>query len=928
MEAVDRIMVNTSPVPELRSFVVEFLIEGFELLGLEQVQLHLADNYLETTVSYLSMYEQLLGPFPYAKFALVENFWETGYGMPSFTLLGPKVIRFPFILHSSYPHELLHNWWGNGVYVDYDGGNWCEGLTVYLADHLIKEQRNQAVQYRRNSLQVFADFVNADNDFPLTKFTRRTDSVTSSIGYNKAMMLWHMLRLELGDTVFLEGLKRFYRDNLFRRADYQDLRQAFETVTGQDLSPFFNQWLDRTDAAELAIIGARVEQEESGFRLFFTLVQNQEETPFRLTVPVAVTTADQHSAQIHLFEMTERRQDYSFSLQAKPLRLDVDPRFDLFRRLHNLETPPALSRVFGAPEALILLPSQADPDMAKGYRNLAETWGGAEQGPITIRLDNEIEILPTDRPVWVFGQENIHRATVGQTLTPYGVVMSESKIYMAGSEMMLEKHSLVAAGRNANNPKQIVVWLHADRVAALNGLGRKLPHYRKYSYLAFEGDEPVNVLKGQWPAVNSPMSVSLVTSDAEEATELPDLQLPPEKALIEPTPVFSAQAMMKHVEYLASSELEGRGLGSAGLDQAARYIAARFEEAGLKPAADDSTFFQSWEATAGPDESPATLRNVLAVLPGSNQDWGAQSVVVCAHYDHLGRGWPDVHQGDEGKIHFGADDNASGIAVLLELAAFMAKGAPPERNIVFAAFTGEENGRLGSKYYVQNMHRFPIGKIMCAINLDTVGRLNESKILILNSSTAGEWPHIFRGIGFVTGLEIDLSPQNLDSSDQISFIEKGIPALQIFSGAHQDFHRPTDTPDKIDAHGMAKIATATRELLVYLAARGEPLTASLHTTTSTYGKSKRGSRRVSTGIIPDFAFAGDGVRVDEAAPDSPASKAGLMKGDVIIAVDDSPVASLKSYSDILKTKEAGDTIKVRFRRGDQEKTVSVTLAPR
>ena len=104
----------------------------------------LARKYLDATAQYLEMYRQLIGPYPYGKFALVENFWETGYGMPSFTLLGPQVIRFPFILHSSYPHEILHNWWGNSVFVDYEKGNWCEGLTAYLADHLVQEQRGWA----------------------------------------------------------------------------------------------------------------------------------------------------------------------------------------------------------------------------------------------------------------------------------------------------------------------------------------------------------------------------------------------------------------------------------------------------------------------------------------------------------------------------------------------------------------------------------------------------------------------------------------------------------------------------------------------------------------------------------------------------------------------------------------------------------------
>ncbi len=154
----------------------------------------IANKYLEVTEQYMKMYQDMIGPYPYTKFALVENFWETGYGMPSFTLLGEKVIRFPFILHSSYPHELLHNWWGNSVYVDFETGNWCEGITAYEADHLIKEQRGQGEAYRRSTLQKFTNVVDKTNDFPVNKFLSRHDAASASIGYGKSLMMWHMLR--------------------------------------------------------------------------------------------------------------------------------------------------------------------------------------------------------------------------------------------------------------------------------------------------------------------------------------------------------------------------------------------------------------------------------------------------------------------------------------------------------------------------------------------------------------------------------------------------------------------------------------------------------------------------------------------------------------------------------------------------------------
>ena len=154
----------------------------------------LAGRYLDATKRYLELYNGMLPAYPYASFALVENFWETGYGMPGFTLLGPQVIRFPWILTSSYPHELLHNWWGNSIYIDAATGNWCEGLTAYMADHLFAEQRGEGATYRRATLKKFSDLVKTGNDFPLADFGSRQSAASEAVGYGKSLMLFHMLR--------------------------------------------------------------------------------------------------------------------------------------------------------------------------------------------------------------------------------------------------------------------------------------------------------------------------------------------------------------------------------------------------------------------------------------------------------------------------------------------------------------------------------------------------------------------------------------------------------------------------------------------------------------------------------------------------------------------------------------------------------------
>jgi hypothetical protein len=172
------------------------------LVYLRQKDDALAAKYLQATAQYVEMYRGLIGPYPYGKFALVENFWETGYGMPSYTLLGPQVIRFPFILTSSYPHEILHNWWGNSVFVDYESGNWCEGLTAYMADHLIQEQRGAGEDYRRDTLQKYRSYVREGRDFPLTEFRSRHSAATEAVGYGKTLM---------SSTCSASGRRRHFR---------------------------------------------------------------------------------------------------------------------------------------------------------------------------------------------------------------------------------------------------------------------------------------------------------------------------------------------------------------------------------------------------------------------------------------------------------------------------------------------------------------------------------------------------------------------------------------------------------------------------------------------------------------------------------------------------------------------------------------------
>jgi aminopeptidase N len=901
----------------------------------------IAAKYLEATAQYLEMYRQLIGPYPYKKFALVENFWETGYGMPTFTLLGKEIIRFPFIINSSYPHEILHNWWGNSVFVDYESGNWCEGLTAYLADHLIQEQRGTGDEYRRSTLQKYRDYVKDGRDFPLTAFRSRESASTEAVGYGKALMAYHMLRLQVGDDAFRKIIARFYKDFAGRRASFTDFRRTAEAVAGKDFTRFFGEWIGRAGAPALGVrvTGVRRDPATRGFVVDGAIRQTQAGLPFAVDVPVVVQTEKGVVRQVVHLGAVERT--FSIAAPDSPVVVHVDPRFDVFRKLDPRETPPSIGQIFGEPRILAVLPASAPPAEQQAWRELFKGWQSGSHA-IEVKLDSELAELPRDRAAWIVGRGNRFASRIFKS--GGGMTVSADGVEVDGEKMALAGHTLVLTARHPQNLEKAIGFLAADPIAAFPGLGRKLPHYGKYSYLGFEGSEPVNVIKGQWQESDSPLRMD-VRAQAARVAEVAPAALPrlaalpadPRRALAELPPAFSQKALADHVGFLADPAREGRGPGSAGHQAAAEYIAERFKAYNLAPGGANGSYLQPFTMKVGPSGEAKTVANVVGYIPGTRPDWASQSVVVSAHYDHLGLGWPDVHKGDEGKMHAGADDNASGVAVLLELAHVLSAAEKPQRTIVFVAFTGEEAGLAGSKFFVEQGERFPVSQVIGAINLDTVGRLNDQRLSVIGTGTATEWQHIFRGASFVTGVESRNIPEAMQASDQVSFVQKGVPAVQIFTGANADYHRPSDTVDKIDGAGLVKVATFTREGVVYLAERAEPLTNTISpagaTAPSTASGQKpaaaaSGTRRVSFGTVPDFAFEGPGVRVGGVVAGSPAEKAGLREGDVIRAIDGKAVANLQAFSAMLGALSPGQTVTATVVRAGKDVALSVTLSER
>ncbi len=476
----------------------------------------LAEKYLSVTEQYIDLYGRMIGEYPYRKFALVENFLQTGYGMPSFTLLGNRVIRLPFIPYTSYPHEILHNWWGNGVYIDFASGNWAEGLTSYLADHLLKEQRGEGANYRRDALQKYADYVSEQKEFPLNEFRGRHSQASQAIGYGKVMMFFHQLRQLLGDKTFVDGLRLFYRDNRFKIAGYQQLRKAFEQVSGKDLSPMFEQWLNRTGAPELEVTAITVTQDKDRYQLSLQLTQRQADDAFVLSIPVWVKTESEAGLYMKRIQMTSKQQDFTFSLENQPLALAVDPQFDVFRRLDDSEIPSSMGQLFAADDVLIVLSSGEEQKMTEAYTRLATNWTANRPGSKVVR-DDQIRQLPQDRMVWLFGQHNRFAGQLASLADTNQVSINGNSLSVYGNDYDRKTHSYAITVSNTGKPaassRQTIGWLSADSVASLTGMARKLPHYGKYSYLVFLGAQTVNVLKGQWDTSDSAMRLTL--PDAE-----------------------------------------------------------------------------------------------------------------------------------------------------------------------------------------------------------------------------------------------------------------------------------------------------------------------------------------------------------------------------------------------------------------------------
>ncbi len=375
--------------------------------------------------------------------------------------------------------------------------------------------------------------------------------------------------------------------------------------------------------------------------------------------------------------------------------------------------------------------------------------------------------------------------------------------------------------------------------------------------------------------------------------------------------------------YLASDYLEGREAGSKGEMLAAEYIARRFEEIGLVPKGDNKGWIQVFDFKYNPNPHAATGgesrqgRNVVGYLDNKAKT----TVVIGAHFDHLGKGAFGSRHTGEPAIHNGADDNASGVAALLYLAQQLKSSKAKKNNYLFIAFSAEELGLVGSKAYV-NGSAFNAAGINYMLNMDMVGRLNEESVISVNGAgTSPVWKEILPKIT-AGNLNVKTTDSGIGPSDHTSFYLKDIPALHFFSGQHTDYHKPEDDAGLINFEGIKRIGDFMLALVESLDKTGKLA----FTKTKDEQEGKQAARyKVSLGVMPDYVYDGEGMRIDDVISGRAAETAGLKKGDVIIAIGEVKVSDIYGYMEGLSKFNAGDKTTVTVKRGEEVVKVEVTF---
>ncbi len=879
---------------------------------------------LDSVEEYLVLYEKVLGPYPHGKFDVVENFFSTGYGMPSATLLGGDVLQHMGMMAQRaggrippgyIDHELVHCWWGNGVFVDYDHGNWCEALTSYCSNYLRKEWESDAegARHRRGTRARFAARVSPEKDYPLRRFTGKTEDFENDIGYGKGSMVFHMVRRAVGDGAFFGALQDLTKGFAGKRASWDDLRGCFEKRSGRNLRRLFDAGLDRTGAPVMALEGCAAAAGAGGWTVTGKVVQRG--IPWPLTVPVVVeTTSGRETATV---DAVEAETGFSIRTTALPLRVLLDPDSEVWRGYAPGEAPAMLDSALHDAAGLDCLLST--PNSGIAYAPVVEAVQ-ARGVVVWTPKTGEPELSGT-RSTLVLG----HLATGGTMATALQVfrplLRVDGETLQVGNERFEGPDvSLLASIRNPADPRRTITIYGGMSDAALSGARR----------IFFYGGDGVVVFKAGRPVLR-------LEPEGEESSRA--------SLLATALPGASEVRAMALVEALCSRPCEGRLAGSEEGRAAMDLLVDALRSDGLAVRLLPFSFpVADWDGTSclglgegkeapltgvpfcfsppvpewrpyvtlsvepdtaiegflsslreiveggaegvlvvGPPDPPAALAdylvhpsrlpdaekakaphpplavegrrarllppgfevkvpvvylgqekarswrpvvirspvartvvesaNLVAVIPGTDPTLAGEAVLLGAHHDHLGPGFP------------GANDDASGVAAVREAARLLlAARESLRRPVVVALFGAEEWGLRGSAALAAAPPAgFP--RVAAVLNLDTVGQKGVPAVNVVGTSVYPSLGSLasrcLLGAGLETGRNIDKFAFAW-GSDHYSFHRAGVPAVDLFSAEYRTMHTAGDAPQTVDPGKVASLARAAAAFALSVSREGLP----------------------------------------------------------------------------------------------------------
>jgi aminopeptidase N len=520
----------------------------------------LSEIFLNAAEEYLSIYSGLLGPYPYKKFDIVQNFFSTGYGIPTFTLLSPDAIRQgkEFLRPGALDHEIVHSWWGHAVSVKLGTGNWVEALTSYCTNYFYKELKmgeEAARKHRQDILQKYAIQVSPSKDHPLRRFEGKEDEAGAQVGYGKGSMVFHMLRMLVGKDLFFETLRRFAVTYRGKQAAWTDIQDVFEKADGRKLDGFFSQWLDRPGGPRLRLEDIHYQITDKGYRISGEVVQEGE--GYELSVVLRID--DGVEVKTLPLDTLVPRTLFSIEVPRIPVKVDIDPDAHLFRKLDPGEILPCLNAFLEEDKKIFILPGQGDEESREIYRTLAQMALDKKGGKLLFTKDVREEDI-VNSSLMLLG-ESYREPIFSKLLSklPHPIVHKEGSFWINGKKVGAEDESFLITFPHPLSPGRWVTLFFGLSSASLSR-ARYVFFYGWDSYLLFRNGRPIE--RGRFSPKATPASVDFLSQQFNQ---------------------IDAQRLRNHLSHLASRDMGGRLPGTPGYRKAQAYLIDRLMEIGMTP---------------------------------------------------------------------------------------------------------------------------------------------------------------------------------------------------------------------------------------------------------------------------------------------------------------------------------------------------------